>query len=147
MAKAPEASELALLLLVGSAREKSNTARIAASLNQALTERGAAVDVVDPRRLDLRLPGSAGGDEASTRLMADPAEREKQFERAMRQVKFDKVYIEVYRDHNFATDAEIEAVKKFFVALRTGPMDRRTGDDPDYKGPERRADRRGSRAA
>ncbi|HZF14881.1 MAG TPA: hypothetical protein VE046_02965 [Steroidobacteraceae bacterium] len=51
----------------------------------------------------------------STRLMADPAERERQFERAMRQVKFDKVYLEVYRDHNFATDAEIDAVKQFFI--------------------------------
>jgi methyl-accepting chemotaxis protein len=37
-------------------------------------------------------------------------------------------------------------VKKFFVALRHGPMDRRQGDDPNFKGPDRRADRRGSRA-
>jgi len=51
----------------------------------------------------------------STHILADPAERERQFERAMRQVKFDKVYLEVYRDHQFATDAEIDAVKKFFV--------------------------------
>ncbi|MGH8262052.1 MAG: hypothetical protein ACRET4_01120 [Steroidobacteraceae bacterium] len=51
----------------------------------------------------------------STRILADPAERERQFERAMRQVKFDKVYLEVYRDHQFASDAEIDAVKKFFI--------------------------------
>ena len=37
-------------------------------------------------------------------------------------------------------------VKKFFVALRNGPMDRRQGADPNFKGSERRADRRGSRA-
>jgi methyl-accepting chemotaxis protein len=46
------------------------------------------------------------------------------------------------------TSAETLAaeVKKFFVALRHGPMDRRQGDDPNFKGPDRRADRRGSRA-
>ncbi len=34
-------------------------------------------------------------------------------------------------------------VSEFLVALRRGPLDRRRGDDPDYKGEERRADRRG----
>lgn len=33
-----------------------------------------------------------------------------------------------------------EEVEAFFVALRTGPMDRRQADDPNYRGPERRAD-------
>jgi methyl-accepting chemotaxis protein len=38
-------------------------------------------------------------------------------------------------------DRMAEAVKAFFVALRTGPLDRRVGEDPSYKGPERRQDR------
>ncbi|GAB4520905.1 MAG: permease [Amphiplicatus sp.] len=50
----------------------------------------------------------------SLKRMADPEIREREFERAMRQVKFDKVYLEVYRDRVFATDEEIEAVKSFF---------------------------------
>jgi methyl-accepting chemotaxis protein len=32
-------------------------------------------------------------------------------------------------------------VKNFFVALRTGPLDRRHRQDASYKGPERRRDR------
>ena len=39
-----------------------------------------------------------------------------------------------------------EEVKKFFFALRTGPMDRRKGRDPGYTGPERR-EARASQAA
>jgi methyl-accepting chemotaxis protein len=38
-------------------------------------------------------------------------------------------------------------VKTFFVALRTGPMDRRKSVDPSSQGPERRADHRTVRAA
>ena len=38
-----------------------------------------------------------------------------------------------------------EHVKGFFVKLRTGAMNRRESDDPNYKGPERR-EARGSRA-
>ena len=34
-----------------------------------------------------------------------------------------------------------EEVRKFFLALRTGPMDRRKGQDENYKGPERRSAR------
>jgi len=34
-----------------------------------------------------------------------------------------------------------------FVALRTGPLDRRKAVDPGYTGPERRKEPRGSRAA
>jgi methyl-accepting chemotaxis protein len=33
-------------------------------------------------------------------------------------------------------------VRNFLFALRTGPLDRRKADDPNYRGPERRADRR-----
>ncbi|HEY5346976.1 MAG TPA: hypothetical protein VIJ72_02205, partial [Rhizomicrobium sp.] len=50
----------------------------------------------------------------STIKMADPAEAKREFDRVMSQVKFDKVYEEVYRDGQFATDAQIEATKKFF---------------------------------
>jgi methyl-accepting chemotaxis protein len=39
-----------------------------------------------------------------------------------------------------------EEVRKFFVVLRTGPMERRQRADPDFKGPDRRAGRTGSRA-
>jgi hypothetical protein len=48
--------------------------------------------------------------------LADPKLFAHEFDRAMRQVPFDKVYVEVYRDRTFATDAEIEAVKKAFQA-------------------------------
>ena len=37
-----------------------------------------------------------------------------------------------------AADRLAEEVESFFVALRTGPMDRRVAEDPDYDGPERR---------
>ncbi|MDE2182078.1 MAG: hypothetical protein KGJ78_03550 [Alphaproteobacteria bacterium] len=50
----------------------------------------------------------------STHALADPATFARQYDRMARQLKFDKVYIEVYRDHDFATDAEIETVKKAF---------------------------------
>jgi methyl-accepting chemotaxis protein len=33
-----------------------------------------------------------------------------------------------------------EEIRNFFLALRNGPMDRRKENDPDYRGPERRAD-------
>ncbi len=51
-----------------------------------------------------------------TRSLADPALFEHQFARAASQVPFDKVYIEVYRDKQFATDTEVEAVKRQFLA-------------------------------
>jgi NAD(P)H-dependent FMN reductase len=62
---------LSLLLLVGSAREESNTAKIAGVLRAALAARGARVDLVDPRQIDLRVPGSAGSEAAASKLMAD----------------------------------------------------------------------------
>ena len=52
----------------------------------------------------------------ATRALADPALFARQFDRVMRQTPFDKVYVEVYRDRRFATDAEIEAVKTAFQA-------------------------------
>ena len=39
-----------------------------------------------------------------------------------------------------------EEVKKFFLALRTGPMDRRKRQDDSYNCPERRAARVGQAA-
>jgi methyl-accepting chemotaxis protein len=41
----------------------------------------------------------------------------------------------------------VEEVRKFFLALRTGALDRRREDDVNYKGPERRQDRQSKRAA
>ncbi|MFL9828182.1 methyl-accepting chemotaxis protein [Rhodoplanes sp. SY1] len=37
-----------------------------------------------------------------------------------------------------------DEVRSFLMNVRTGPLDRREKDDPSYKGPERRADRRGA---
>lgn len=51
-----------------------------------------------------------------TQSLVDPQVFEHQFARAMSQVPFDKVYIEGFRDNHFATDAEIEAVKREFQA-------------------------------
>src|SRR5881392_3961912 len=52
----------------------------------------------------------------STRRLADPATFEREFARVSSQLKFDKVYIEAYRNREFATDAELEAVKRQFQA-------------------------------
>jgi len=46
---------------------------------------------------------------------ADPKRLEEEYERASRQLKFDKIYLEVYRNRQFADDATIAAVKKFFA--------------------------------
>jgi hypothetical protein len=51
-----------------------------------------------------------------TKRLADPATFERQFNRVSSQLKFDKVYIEGYRDRVFATDAELETVKREFQA-------------------------------
>lgn len=48
------------------------------------------------------------------RALADKATFDRQFARAASQLHFDKVYIEAYRDHVFATDEELEQVKGFF---------------------------------
>jgi hypothetical protein len=52
----------------------------------------------------------------ATKELSDPVEFARQYDRMQRQLKFDKVYVEVYRNHIFATDAEAEAVKKAFEA-------------------------------
>lgn len=52
----------------------------------------------------------------STKRLADPAMFEREFARVFSQLKFDKVYIEAYRDREFATDAELETVKREFQA-------------------------------
>ena len=49
----------------------------------------------------------------STKRLADPAVREHDFDRAMAQTHFDKVYLEAYRDGVFATDAELDSAKTF----------------------------------
>ena len=51
-----------------------------------------------------------------TKALADPATFQRQFARVSSQLHFDKVYIEAYRNHLFATDAELEAVKREFQA-------------------------------
>src|SRR5438034_503706 len=52
----------------------------------------------------------------STRRLADPATFEREFARVSSQLKFDKVYIEAYRNREFATDAELDTVKREFQA-------------------------------
>jgi hypothetical protein len=51
-----------------------------------------------------------------TKRLADPATFAREFARVSSQLKFDKVYIEAYRDRVFATDAELETVKREFEA-------------------------------
>lgn len=48
--------------------------------------------------------------------LANPQVFAHQFARAMSQVPFDKVYLEVYRDHDFLSDADTETIKKAFEA-------------------------------
>jgi hypothetical protein len=50
----------------------------------------------------------------ATQKLSDPDEFAREYDRVARQLKFDKVYVEVYRNHQFASDAQIEAVKKMF---------------------------------
>jgi hypothetical protein len=49
-----------------------------------------------------------------TERLADRATFEREFARAAAQLHFDKVYIEAYRDHRFATDDQLERVKSLF---------------------------------
>jgi hypothetical protein len=46
--------------------------------------------------------------------LADRAIFEREFARASSQLRFDKVWIETYRDRVFATDAELDRVKRWF---------------------------------
>ncbi|HEU4959804.1 MAG TPA: hypothetical protein VFT56_05295 [Sphingomonas sp.] len=48
--------------------------------------------------------------------LADPATFAADFARASSQLHFDHVYVEAYRDGTFATDAQLEAVKREFEA-------------------------------
>ena len=52
----------------------------------------------------------------STRQLADPQTLERQYARVSSQLKFDKVYLEVYRDGQFADEASLAKIKKFFAA-------------------------------
>src|SRR5580692_9972888 len=49
------------------------------------------------------------------RSLDDPETLSNQWSRIRRQLKVDKVYIEVQRDRNVASDETLERVKKFFV--------------------------------
>lgn len=49
------------------------------------------------------------------RKLADRATFDRQYARAASQLHFDKVYIEAYRNHVFATDEELEKVKSYFA--------------------------------
>jgi hypothetical protein len=49
------------------------------------------------------------------RQLADAGVLAKQYERVSSQMRFDKVYFEVYRNHQFADENAIEPIKKFFA--------------------------------
>jgi hypothetical protein len=51
----------------------------------------------------------------ATRAVADPKVRETQYLRIASQLKFDKVYIEIYRSGRFVDEASLETIKKFFL--------------------------------
>lgn len=81
--------------------------------------------------------------------LADRAIFDREFARASSQLKFDKVWIETYRDRRFATDAEVERVKRWFrekgietsggVTLAAGGEGGQFGTF-DYEKPEDRAE-------
>jgi hypothetical protein len=50
----------------------------------------------------------------ATRQLADPKTREQQYQRIAGQLHFDKVYLEVYRSGQFADEASLESIKRFF---------------------------------
>jgi hypothetical protein len=51
----------------------------------------------------------------ATRRFADEKVLRAEFDRVMARVKFDKVYLEVYRDRRFADEATIDKIKRFFT--------------------------------
>jgi len=51
----------------------------------------------------------------ATQRFADQKLLKTEFDRVMARVKFDKVYLEVYRDKRFADEATLERIKKFFT--------------------------------
>ena len=81
--------------------------------------------------------------------LADRATFDREFARASSQLRFDKVWIEVYRDRVFATDAELERVKRWFrekgietsggITLAAGGEGGQFGTF-DYEKPEDRAE-------
>jgi hypothetical protein len=86
---------------------------------------------------------------SATKKLADPAEFEHEFARVSSQLKFDKVYIEAYRDRQFATDAELDTVKREFQAkgiLTSGGVTLAAGGSGgqfgtfDYENPADRAE-------
>jgi hypothetical protein len=83
------------------------------------------------------------------RELANRATFDREFARASSQLKFDKVWIETYRDRVFATDAEVERVKRWFrekgietsggITLAAGGEGGQFGTF-DYEKPEDRAE-------
>jgi hypothetical protein len=81
--------------------------------------------------------------------LADRATFDREFSRASSQLKFDKVWIEAYRDRVFATDAELDRVKAWFaekgietqggITLAAGGQGGQFGTF-DYELPEDRAE-------
>jgi len=81
--------------------------------------------------------------------LADRAAFDREFARVSSQLRFDKVYIEAYRDRRFATDAELERVKGWFrgkgietsggITLAAGGEGGQFGTF-DYEKPEDRAE-------
>jgi hypothetical protein len=51
---------------------------------------------------------------SATRQLADPQTLQRQYDRIASQVRFDKVYIETYRSGQFADEAALAAIGKFF---------------------------------
>ena len=51
----------------------------------------------------------------ATQRFADQKVLQAEFDRVMARVKFDKVYLEVYRDRRFADEATLDKIKKFFT--------------------------------
>ena len=51
----------------------------------------------------------------AVRQLQDPKLREQQYQRIAQQLRFDKVYLETYRGGQFADDASLEQLKRFFT--------------------------------
>jgi hypothetical protein len=51
----------------------------------------------------------------TTRELANPRTLQEQYGRITSQLRFDKVYLEAYRNGQFADEASLEAIKKFFT--------------------------------
>jgi hypothetical protein len=83
------------------------------------------------------------------RQLSDPKVLETQYERAASQLKFDKVYLEAYRDHLFLDEKVLVATKQFFerkgvkvaggLTLAKGGQGGQFGTF-DYENPEDRAE-------